>query len=141
MKNSNTIYLIRGVSGSGKSTIAETLRISLSDAVAFAADDFWHMNDTMEYVFDVSRLGDAHQWCKNKVLEHMKDFQTENIIVHNTFTTEKELKPYIEMAEEYHYNIVSLVVENRHGNKNIHNVPDQTIQKQINKLSQNIKLN
>ena len=50
------------------------------------------------------------------------------IVVSNTSTTQKELQPYIDLANEYSYNIVSLIVENRHGNKNEHGVPDETLE-------------
>jgi hypothetical protein len=38
------------------------------------------------------------------------------------------MKPYFEMAERYNYRIHTIIVENRHGNKNIHNVPDEKLQ-------------
>ena len=50
------------------------------------------------------------------------------IVVANTFTEEWEMKPYFEMAERYNYRIHTVIVENRHGNKNIHNVPDEKLQ-------------
>lgn len=56
------------------------------------------------------------------------------IVVANTFTQEWEMNPYIELAKKYGYKVISLVVENRHGNKNIHNVPDETIQKMVNRF-------
>ena len=55
------------------------------------------------------------------------EFGNSEIVVSNTSTTEKELQPYINLANEYGYNIVSLVIENRHGNKNEHRVPDETL--------------
>ena len=57
------------------------------------------------------------------------------IFVSNTFTTEKEMKPDLEMAEKNNYQIVSLVVENRHGNESVHNVPEETMTKMRNRFS------
>jgi hypothetical protein len=37
------------------------------------------------------------------------------------------MEPYFTMAERYNYRIHSVIVENRHGNKNVHNVPDEKI--------------
>ena len=51
------------------------------------------------------------------------------IVVSNTFTTEKEMKPYYKLAEQYGYRVHSLIVENRHGGINEHNVPDETLEK------------
>ena len=33
----------------------------------------------------------------------------------------------MELAKLYNYKVFSLIVENRHGNKNIHDVPQETI--------------
>jgi len=57
------------------------------------------------------------------------------IVVANTLTTQKELKPYLELAKKYDYGIVSLIVENRHGNENIHKVPDLTLDKMEKRFS------
>jgi len=48
--------------------------------------------------------------------------------VANTFTTDKEIKPYKELAERYGYMLMSIIVENRHGNKSIHGVPEETME-------------
>jgi phenolic acid decarboxylase len=53
--------------------------------------------------------------------------QFSKIVVANTFTQEWEMEPYFTMAERYNYRIHSVIVENRHGNKNVHNVPDEKI--------------
>ena len=51
------------------------------------------------------------------------------IVVANTSTTESEIQPYMDLAKIHGYKIISLVVENRHGNTNVHNVPDETLMK------------
>jgi hypothetical protein len=50
------------------------------------------------------------------------------IAVSNTFTQEWEMKPYFELAEKYGYKIFTVIVENRHGGKNIHGVPDDKLE-------------
>ena len=62
------------------------------------------------------------------------------IIVSNTSTTQKELAPYQDLAEEYEYQVVSLVVENRHGNNSIHNVPQNIRDAQEKRLRDSLKL-
>jgi len=49
------------------------------------------------------------------------------IVVSNTFTQEWEMKPYYELAEKYGYTVFSLIVENRHGGTNSHNVPEDVL--------------
>lgn len=51
------------------------------------------------------------------------------IAVSNTFTQEWEMKPYFELAQKHGYRVFSLVVENRHGGVNEHNVPAETLEK------------
>ena len=50
------------------------------------------------------------------------------IVVSNTFTQEWEMKPYFDMAKEHDYQVFSIIVENRHGGKNIHGVPDDKLE-------------
>jgi hypothetical protein len=50
------------------------------------------------------------------------------VAVSNTFTQEWEMKPYFELAKKYGYKVFSLIVENRHGGVNQHNVPEDKIE-------------
>lgn len=125
------IYLIRGVVGAGKSTLAKTLSAALG-CDYFEADMFFMVDG--EYRFNVALLSHAHHWCWSKVEQQMSQ-GVENIIVSNTFTTEKELKPYLALAEEFGYNVTSMVVENRHGNESVHDVPAETMQKMRDRFS------
>jgi predicted kinase len=51
------------------------------------------------------------------------------IAVSNTFTQEWEMEPYLELAKTYGYKVFSIVVENRHGGVNQHEVPDEVLTK------------
>lgn len=126
------LYLFRGIPGAGKSTTAEALAHKLECPV-LSADMFFEQMDG-SYKFDASKLGQAHAWCRNQTENNMKQ-EFENIIVANTFTTEKEMKPYMILAESNGYSVHRLIVENHHGNMNIHNVPSDTILKMLNRFS------
>jgi phenolic acid decarboxylase len=54
--------------------------------------------------------------------------------VANTFTEEWEMETYYEMANRYKYRVHSIIVENRHGNTNIHNVPSEKIEQMKNRF-------
>jgi hypothetical protein len=38
------------------------------------------------------------------------------------------MEPYVEMAKEYGFKVFTLIVENRHGGVNQHNVPEDKIE-------------
>lgn len=130
------LFLIRGVSGSGKSTFA--FKILQWDAVHYEADMYFY-NDEGQYMFDPNKLHAAHQWCQDSVKVIMATVR-EDIVVSNTFTTEKELKPYVDLAKEYGYNVTTVVVENRNNTESIHDVPQEIRQRQAERLKNLIKL-
>ena len=127
-----TLYIIRGLPGSGKSTLAKSLfDVSAIDRY-FEADMFMTDKDG-NYSFNPEKLGYCHMLCKDHVEYGMKHGY--NVAVSNTFTTEKEMQPYLDMAEQYGYTVISLIVENRHGNKSVHGVPDDKMQQMRNRFS------
>ena len=124
----NTLYILRGIPGCGKSTLAETLyelHGGSSDSIICTADDYFMVDG--HYRFNMKKLGEAHKWCQDRCKSGMEEGLSA-VIVANTSTTEKEVKTYTNMAENYGYRIVSLIVENRHGGKNIHGVPDEVLE-------------
>lgn len=80
-----------------------------------------------EYNFNPSKIKDAHKWCKDEV-EYLMSFEHSPIVVSNTFTQEWEMEDYYKMAEEYKYQVHSIIVENRHNGVNTHNVPEEKLQ-------------
>jgi hypothetical protein len=56
------------------------------------------------------------------------------IVVSNTFTQEWEMDAYYKMAEELGYRVTSMIVENRHGGKNDHGVPDDKLETMKNRF-------
>jgi hypothetical protein len=115
------IILFRGLPGSGKSSLAESLC-----KIVYSADMFFEQDGN--YNFDPTKLPDAHKWCKGKVEDAMVA-EIENIGVANTFTTDWEMEPYFELAEDYGYRISTIIVENRHGSTNVHGVPDEAMER------------
>jgi len=116
-----TLYIIRGVSGSGKSTFANTLAEGLG--ISYFEADMFHYDEEGNYNWMPSTVAASHVWCQNRVIDELG--KGNSVIVANTTTTEKELAPYLAIAEEMCCNVVSLIVENRHGNDSIHNVPQE----------------
>lgn len=120
------LYIIRGVSGSGKSTLAfKIANDNLLLSKCFEADQFFRKDG--EYVFDASKLKEAHEWCRGNTEAAMK-LGIPNVIVSNTFTQKWEYAPYLKLAEEYGYEVQEIIV--RSNFKNVHNVPDEIVKKQ-----------
>jgi predicted kinase len=120
-----TLYLIRGVSGAGKSTFAKQLFNSGLVADVYEADQ-WFVNNNNN-TFDVTKLWLAHKACQQWTKIALD--QNLSIAVSNTSTTEKEVQVYQDIATAAGANFVSLVVENRNNTTNVHNVPEETIEK------------
>lgn len=119
------LYIVRGLPGSGKTTFAETL-----GGPHFEADQYFIKDGV--YNFDPSKIKEAHNWCQTQVSNAMLLNYTakinNTIVVSNTFTQEWEMTPYVEMANEWGYTVFTVIVENRHGGKNIHGVPDDKLE-------------
>ncbi|MNZ78994.1 hypothetical protein D3C78_975870 [compost metagenome] len=85
------------------------------------------------YAWKPEKVRHAHSMCQASVEDVMK--YGLDVVVSNTSTTEKELKPYLDLAEKYGYNVTSLITENRHGNQSIHGVPEETMVQMRNRFS------
>lgn len=96
----NKLIILMGPSGSGKSTKANKLA---APCCICEVDKFW-LNCTGEYLFVPSLLGKAHSWCQSEVERLMKDGKA-TIVVSNTSLTEKERKPYKDLAKKYDYDV------------------------------------
>ena len=129
------LTLVRGLPGSGKSTFANTITNKFS---VCEADKFFYDREG-NYNFDVNKLSQAHKWCKDEVEIRMKDNQINeqfypHIVVSNTFTKEWEMNEYFELAKQYDYMVFTIIVENRHGSKSVHNVPEATMGNMLNRF-------
>lgn len=125
------LYIVRGLPGSGKSTFAR--KLVGSDFLVCEADKYFIDKETGEYKFDGSKIKDAHRYCQDLVETYMKDSMVNNqwyrnIAVSNTFTQEWEMQPYFELAKKYGYTVFVTIVENYHGGKNVHGVPDDKLE-------------
>jgi hypothetical protein len=97
-----------------------------------SADDYFTYGDVYKWSPDKVRF--AHDWCKRKCERFMK-FGISPVVISNTNTTESEIQPYIDMAKAHGYMVFSVIVENRHGMKSIHSVPDETLEKMRNRFT------
>jgi predicted kinase len=134
------LILVRGIPGSGKSTLARNLCDLVDNTMSntvlsrhFEADMYFE-DAQGNYNFDVTKLHQAHTWCQNKTREALEENRT--VVVSNTFTTAKELKPYFALAREF--GIVPIVYLAQNQFNNVHNVPAEKLEQMRNRFQYDI---
>jgi len=127
-----TVYIMRGLPGSGKSTAAKEIFKSYDNAGFYceicSADDYW-INDHGEYAFDATKVPLNHHWCLRGFIQSITK-GLDCVIVDNTNLSVREFSHYIKLAQAYGYKVVILnficSVEDS-IKRNVHNVPKSTI--------------
>lgn len=110
------LVLIRGLPGSGKSTMAKVL--AQVGYEHYEADMFFERDGV--YAFDAARIREAHEWCRSRVTAALS--RGARVVVANTFTRRIEMAPYFAMTS----NIRVVEALGRWGS--IHNVPEDKLQ-------------
>ena len=129
------LYIMRGPSGSGKST---WVRNHILDAHIVSADQFWlvmNASGEPDYVFNISRLAEAHQDCFCRFLDAVYS-GVDYIAVDNTNIQKWQYAHYVKVAKREGYTV--RIVEFRPETvsdikvcikRNIHEVPSETVVK------------
>lgn len=115
------LVLIRGLPGSGKSTMAKAL--ARAGFEHFEADTY-HLNNKGDYCFDRANVKAAHEWCQKETRKALEDGK--RVVVSNTFTQLWEMAPYFEMAKAL--GIEPNVLEAKGNWQNVHNVPAEVME-------------
>ncbi|WP_067522767.1 AAA family ATPase [Endozoicomonas ascidiicola] len=117
----NTLWIIRGHSGSGKSTYARSLGLEFH----FEADQYF-MDDKGTYNYNVEEINEAHQWCFNNVEAAMKTQQ--DVVVCNTFIQKRHIRRYFDLALDHGYKVN---IRRCIGDfPNVHGVPEEKVKHQ-----------
>lgn len=126
MEKKRNLILLRGLPGSGKSTTAKLFQ-GYGWSAHYEADMYFINKETGKYQFDPSKLKMAHNWCASQTQKAMVD-EIPTIVISNTFTQEWEMDSYYELAQMHGYQVTSIIVENRHGGKNLHDCPADKVE-------------
>lgn len=121
-----SLILLRGLPGAGKSTLARVLAEDKWPILAI--DDFFTDPVTSVYKFHYEQNHLAYRKCERDTDEQMAA-GTLKVFVDNTFTMGWEMEPYFKLAKKYKYQIFVVTVENYHGSNNIHDIPEESLQK------------
>ena len=131
MSPKNSLILLRGLPGSGKTTLAKVLSENNTYPV-FSVDDYFTDELTGEYIFNFNDNHLAYKQCEELTKDAMFQKITK-IFVHNTFTMDWELEPFFNLAAQFNYELFVLTVENYHGKQNTHGVSEEQLQKMADK--------
>jgi len=126
------LYLIIGISGSGKTTkakeIIETYKADGKEIKHFEADMFFEKDG--EYIFNPEQLPAAHRWCRQQCMDAMKSGV--DVIISNTSLTPLERRDYLFFAHKYNYEVEVITMTGNY--ENIHDVPKFRIDIQKNRF-------
>lgn len=102
LSSQKLLLILRGLPGSGKSTLSRILLGQSRDGIVFSTDDYFHQQDG--YTYDAAHLGDAHDWNQRRAKQAMEQGRSP-VIIDNTNTQAWEMKPYVEVALEKGYKV------------------------------------
>ena len=142
------VFIMRGVSGSGKSTYAKA---TWPKGAILSSDDFWEfldMSKTYQQNFDPSRLGEAHAWNLKRFIDYLgcadAPFWAEplhTIVIDNTNTSVTEIAPYYAVAQAFKVPNIELITIATDPavafNRNTHGVPPKAHDAQVERLYAN----
>ena len=118
--NEITLYAIRGLPGSGKTSFAKSLNLNF-----YEADQYFEKFNNK--IFDHKLLKIAHQYCYDLVKKEL--LKGNSVVVSNTMTTIDEVLESQNLANELGIRFVSIILENRHDGISTHDVPKSSIEK------------
>lgn len=110
------LFLIRGLPGSGKSTMGDKMRAILH--IRHIEADMFFMENGV-YRYNPYKIKLAHDWCQNAVKETLRLGQ--DVVVTNTATKAWEVEVYQKIAEEFGATFVVLEAKGRWDS--VHPIP------------------
>lgn len=127
------LYLVRGLPGSGKTTLGQKLVDTLASVttptVLVEADQFFVTSNGHKEIYNFDRrfLGAAHDECYGRAMRYLRSGHT--VIVANTFSTEREVNRYRAGVERTGLDVDIKVIRCTGTFKSPHGVPARAIHK------------
>lgn len=129
----NMLYVMRGLPGSGKSTIAREIIANHGTGVILSTDDYWCRDG--DYRFNPALLFKAHDW-NFKRAKMSFEAGVKIVVIDNTNILRSHFINYTTTAQSYGYDIREVVVGRFDDEfvdichaRCIHGVPHHTIKR------------
>jgi predicted kinase len=130
---SRAVIILQGVPGSGKSTfcdkLADFVGNPVTEDVQVCSADHFFVNKNGDYVFNKHLLGQAHAQCFYDFQYWVAKTGSKRplyIVIDNTNTTHKEIIKYVDEANSYGWDTVTITFNidvEKAAKRNIHGVP------------------
>jgi len=128
------LILVRGIPGSGKTTFVKSDMINEpfigNRQYVHLEADMWFTDHKGNYNWTPDGISHAHRWCTNTACIMMNNGV--DVVVSNTFTTLKEMRPYLEHANMLGIAVFVFRMNGNYGS--VHNVPVEVIEKMKNRF-------
>ena len=131
--SSKELIILRGLPGSGKTTVAKQIVDGARDAIICSADSYF-MEDG-KYVFRQEELKQAHNACQMSVMRAMAN-GIAVVVVDNTNIKRDDMRPYVEMALNHGYEVSIRTIGGMtpkdietYLKRQVHGVPQEKVEK------------
>lgn len=101
----NCVIIMRGITGSGKTTIAK----QFNNAIICSADDYFKEGEKV-IDWNWSELKTAHEYCREQFAIALEN-KAQLIIIDNTNIKYKDMIPYISVSQSLGYKVKILQVD------------------------------
>lgn len=119
------VFIVRGVPGSGKTTLAKGIAKKYNTE-EFEADHYL-LNSEGKYEYDKNKLARAHSKC---ITEGFKHLQRNNTVVFaNTFIHKSDIEFYAKYMKEQGIKAEVYIIQSNFAGKSLHNVPEEAVEK------------